>query len=330
MNYRILGKTNLKVSEIGLGGIPIQRVTQEDANILIDKLIEKGINFIDTARGYTISEAYFGNALVGKRDKFFLATKSMAKTYESMKEDINTSLTLLKTSYIDLYQMHNLSLGVDYSGMLKALQEAKEEGKIKHIGVTSHSLEFLLDIIEKDEIETIQFPYNFLETQAEELFKKAKEKNIGVICMKPFAGGAIEKGEISLKYILNNENISIAIPGMATLDEVEKNSKVIKGPFTKEELLYINKTKEELNNDFCRRCGYCKPCTVGIDIPSCFLFSGYIQRYHLKDWAIARYKTLSVDPSKCIECHKCEERCPYQLKIVEKLKKVVEEFKEIM
>ena len=175
---RILGKTGLCVNEVGCGGIPIQHVDQYVVNQLIDEMISLGINFIDTARGYTVSEELIGNALVGKREKFIIATKSMSRTYDAMKADIDLSLKKLKTDYIDLYQLHNVSLNENYSGALRALEEAKQKGIVRHIGITTHSLEMAEKIVEENIFETLQFPYNIVEDQGEKLFGLAKEKNI--------------------------------------------------------------------------------------------------------------------------------------------------------
>lgn len=324
---RRLGKTDLVINEVGFGGIPIQRVDKETVKDIIKELINQGINFIDTARGYTISEEYLGEALIGVRDKFIIASKSMARTYETMKKDIEISLHNLKTNYLDLYQCHNVQLGEDISGAIKALLEAKEEGKIRHLGITSHSYEFLDQLLDQDlPFETIQFPYNFLETKAETLFKKANVKDCGVITMKPLAGGAIDNGKVAIKYILNNPHVSVAIPGMASVEEVKINASVKDFTLTEADYNYIEKVRSELSEDFCRRCGYCLPCTVGINIPGAFLFEGYYKRYNLKEWAISRYQTLSVKPDACIECGKCETRCPYKLKIISKLKEVRKTF----
>lgn len=334
MNKRKLGKTNLMVSEIGMGGIPIQRTTVEEVKKIIDELIACNINFIDTARGYTVSEEYLGEALKGKRDKFIIATKSMSRTYKDMKRDIEISLKNLQTDYIDLYQMHNLKSKEEYDlvmskdGALRALLEAKACGKIGDIGVTSHSLDFLESIIDDMPFATIQFPYNFIETKAENLFKKAKRLEIGVICMKPLAGGAIENSKVALKYILNSDAISVAIPGMGSVLEVKQNASVKKEELSEADIEYITNIRETLDNDFCRRCGYCLPCTKGIDIPNCFVFEGYFERYGLAEWAKERYKGLAHKASECIECGVCKTRCPYTLDIPEKLKRVKRIFGE--
>lgn len=321
---RILGKTNLKVNEIGCGGIPIQRVSQEVVNDMINEMIKQNINFIDTARGYSISEELLGNALVGKRDKFILATKSMSRTYEGMKKDIEISLNNLKTNYIDLYQLHNIQMKDNIDGALLALEEAKKENKIGHIGVTTHSLEVLEREVELNRFETIQFPYNIVENQGEELFKKAYEKNIGIIVMKPLAGGAIDKPQLALKYVLNNKNVSVIIPGMDSVEKVIENDSICNLEYSGQDLIDIEKIKKELNDNFCRRCGYCQPCPIGINIPLTFLCEGYYKRYGLMEWAKSRYDSMVVKPSECVGCGKCESKCPYKIKIREKLKNIAQ------
>lgn len=325
---RILGKTNIKVNEIGLGGIPIQHTSQEVVCEMIDKMIEKDMNFIDTARGYTISEELIGKAIYGKRHNFILATKSMSRTYESMKKDIEISLANLKTDYIDLYQLHNVQLKEDISGALRALNEAKEEGKVKHIGITTHSIEVLEREVNRNIFETVQFPYNIVEKQAEKLFTKAKENNIGIIVMKPLAGGAINDSKLAIKYILNNENISVIIPGMDSITQIEENSSVKKGVYSQKEKDKINSLRKELDSNFCRRCGYCQPCPIGINIPLMFLCEGYYLRYNLKEWALSRYESMKTKPSECVKCGKCESKCPYNIKIRDRIDEIVRMMEE--
>ena len=218
MEYRELGKTGLKISTLGFGGIPIQRIDAAGTKVLMKQLVEAGVNYIDTARGYTVSESYLGEALEGIRDKFILATKSMARTADAMAADIEISLKNLQTDYIDLYQVHNPTLPqLDQvcapGGALEALFAAREAGQIGHIGITAHATEVFEKALELDWVETIMFPYNIVETQGEELIRKCAEKNIGFIVMKPLAGGAIEDAALALRYICANPNISVVIPG---------------------------------------------------------------------------------------------------------------------
>ena len=335
MEYVTLGKTGLKISRMGFGGIPIQRVDAAVTRKLMEMMAEKGINYIDTARGYTVSEAYLGEALEGMRDKFVLATKSMARTKEAMAADVETSLNNLRTDYIDLYQIHNpnmeqLEQVISAGGALEALQEAKAAGKIGHIGLTAHSLEVFEKAMELDWVETIMFPYNIVETQATELIKKCAEKNIGFIDMKPLAGGAIEDATLALRFICANPDVTVVIPGMFDLKEIEQNLAACedKSPLTEEELAKMQEIRDQLGNNFCRRCNYCAPCAVGISIPNVFLFQGYLDRYGLGDWAKDRYSGMPVKASACIGCGACEKRCPYNLPIREMLKDAAAKFGE--
>ena len=335
MEYRILGKTGLKISRMGFGGIPIQKIDEEGTRKLLHEMMEKGVNYIDSARGYTVSEQYIGYGLEGIRDKFVLATKSMSRTKEAMAADIETSLGNFRTDYIDLYQVHNPSMEqldqvMGEGGALEALMEAKAAGKVGHIGLTAHSTEVFERALELDWVETIMFPYNIVEQQGAELIHKCAEKNIGFIVMKPLAGGAIEDASLALRYVCSNPDVTVVIPGMAEIHELEQNLAACSNtePLTQEELKEMDKVREQLGTDFCRRCNYCAPCTVGINIPSVFLFAGYLQRYDLADWAKNRYSTLKVKASACIGCGKCEPRCPYHLPIREKLKKCAQDMGE--
>ena len=335
MEYRILGKSGLRVSRLGFGGIPIQRIDAAGTRKLILQMKEAGINYIDTARGYTVSEEFLGQALEGMRDHFILATKSMARTREAMAADIEISLKNLNTDYIDLYQVHNATLPqleqvMAPGGALEALQEAKAAGKIGHIGLTAHGLEVFEKALELDWVETFMFPYNIVESQAEELITACSEKNIGFIAMKPLAGGAIEDATLALRYIMKNDAVTIAIPGMAEEKEIAQNLAAANdnSPLSQEEQANIAAIRRELGTQFCRRCNYCQPCTKGINISGCFLFHGYLARYGLADWAKGRYATLPVKASACIECGVCENRCPYNLPIRQMLKKVAADFGE--
>ena len=335
MEYRTLGKTGLRISRMGFGGIPIQRIDAEGTKLLLKKMAEQGINYIDTARGYTVSEEYIGYGLEGLRDKFVLATKSMSRTKEAMASDIETSLRNLRTDYIDLYQVHNPNMDqleqvTGKGGALEALMEAKDAGKIGHIGITAHSTAVFEKALELDWVETVMFPYNIVESQGEELIRRCAEKKIGFIAMKPLAGGAIEDSSLALRYVCSNPNMTVVIPGMAEISELETNIAACENtaPLSEEEQERIENVRGQLGTDFCRRCNYCAPCTVGIDIPSVFLFAGYLQRYNLAEWGKSRYSTLKVKASACIGCGECETRCPYHLPIREKLKQCAKDMGE--
>lgn len=333
MEYRILGKTGLKISRLGFGGIPIQRINAEGTRALMLALKEAGVNYIDSARSYTVSESYLGQALEGIREHFVLATKSMSRDKEGMQKDIDISLENFRTDYIDLYQIHNptpadLEKVVAPGGALEALQEAKAAGKIGHLGVTAHTLEIFEKALELDWVETIMFPYNIVESQGEQLMRRCTQKNIGFICMKPLAGGAIEDATLALRYIAGNDDVTVVIPGMAEEKEIAQNVAAVcdRSPLSEEEDAQLQAIRDTLGTQFCRRCNYCAPCTAGISIYSVFLLDGYLSRYGLADWAKARYDSMAKNASDCIACGICETRCPYNLPIRDMMKKAAEKF----
>ncbi len=333
MHYRTLGKTGLQVSQLGLGGIPIQKAERKNVRRLLERMIASGVNYMDSARGYTVSEAYLGEAMKGLREKFIIATKSMARTRTALEKDILTSLQNFQTDYIDLYQCHNpkveeLDAFCGEDGGLEALKAAQAQGKIGHLGVTAHSREVFEKALTLDWVETIMFPYNIVETQGEDLIAACQQKNIGFIAMKPLAGGAIDDPNLAIRYILQNPGVSVAIPGMHCVEELEQNvaAAIQQVPFSQEEEMRIQEIRRTLSGNFCRRCNYCAPCSVGIDIPGVFVLKAYFERYGLAQWAIDRYEGMAKHAGDCIDCGQCESRCPYQLPIRQMMKTTVEEF----
>lgn len=333
MEYTTLGKTGLRIARLGFGGIPIQKTDVQATKALVHAMVEKGINYIDTARGYTVSEEFLGEALEGVRDQFILATKSMARTKEAMAADIETSLKNLRTDYIDVYQVHNpspaeLEQVIAPGGALEALMEARDAGKIGHIGLTGHTTTIFEKAIEQDWVETFMFPYNIVETQGEELMRKCTEKGIGFIVMKPLAGGAIDDPTLALRFICANPDVSVVIPGMYDVKEIDMNLAAVENtaPFSEEELAKMDAIRKDLGTNFCRRCNYCQPCSAGIGISGLFILEGYYDRYGLQDWAQTRYDATPVKASACVDCGACEPRCPYNLPIREMLKRVAGKF----
>ncbi len=333
MEYITLGKTGLRVSRMGFGGIPIQRIDAAGTRALMERLHAVGVNYIDSARAYTVSEAFLGEALEGLRDQFVVATKSMARTKEAMEQDIATSLRNLRTEYIDLYQIHNPSLKdldtvIGPGGALEALLEAKAQGKIRHIGVTAHMASVFERALECDWVETVMFPYNIVETQGEALMRRAAQQGVGFICMKPLAGGAIEDATLALRFIAANPDSGVIIPGMYDEKEIEQNLAAVEdtSPLTEAELEKMEAIRRELGTQFCRRCNYCQPCPQGVGIAGIFVLEGYLRRYGLGDWAKARYEATPKKAGDCVGCGACEARCPYQLPIREMLARCKEEF----
>ena len=337
MQYVQLGQTGLRVSRLGFGGIPIQRIDQPGTRALLQAAHEAGINYIDTARGYTVSEEWIGQSLeeLGLRDQFVLATKCRVLTREEMQEQLALSLKNLRTDHIELYQFHNPSLEdlkaiLAPGGALEALREARDAGVVGHIGVTAHLAAVFEAALDVPEFETIMFPYNIVEQQGAELIARCAKAGKAFIDMKPLAGGAIEDGRLALRYVLSNPDVTVAIPGMAAPEELEQNVRGAENvaPLTPEEEEACRKVRDALGTQFCRRCNYCAPCSVGIQIPNVFLFQGYLNRYGLADWGRGRYATLPVKASACVQCGACEPRCPYNLPIREMMKKAARDFGE--
>ena len=337
MQYVSLGSTGLQVSRLGFGGIPVQRIDQPRTRQLLEAAHKAGINYIDTARAYTVSEEWIGQALQqsGLRDEFVIATKCRAITAEEMAEELNASLRSLRTDHIEVYQFHNPSPEdfdriIAPGGALEALKSAHAVGIVEHIGVTAHLAATFEKALACPDIETIMFPYNIVEQQGADLIARCKAAGKAFIAMKPLAGGAIESGRLAIRYTLANPGVTVVIPGMAELRELSQNVAAAEdaSPLTEEELAACEEVRKSLGTQFCRRCNYCAPCTVGIQIPNCFLFQGYLNRYGLEGWAHERYNTLPVKAGACIECGACETRCPYQLPIRQMLKKVAADFGE--
>ncbi len=325
---------SFKVSRLGFGGISIQNFNPAVAREILIKMQEDECYMIDSAKGYTVSESYFGEALKEIRNNFFLASKSMARNYQSMKNDILDSLVKFQTNYLDLYQVHNLNSQTELDillsedGAYKALLEAKEKGLIKHIGVTSHSIDFSKTLVESGLFESIMLPYNLVEEQAEVIFKRAKELKMVTIAMKPLCGGVLQDVEIALRFFNKNDCCDIVLVGMESVKQYNTNLQALKDRFTTIDQERTLTIKQELGNSFCRRCGYCLPCPAGINIPFQWLVDGYLNRYDLKEWAKQRYYSQNTRASSCVGCKQCESLCPYDLNISEKMNSIAKEFND--
>lgn len=326
---RILGRTGIKIKRLGFGGIPIQQISEEKAIEVVRRCYELGINYYDTARNYTVSEERIGKALGYVRDQVFFATKTHALTKDKVLEELEISLKNLRTDYIDVYQLHGVSSRENWEkitapkGALEAFQESKEKGKIRHIGITSHHPSLMTEIVKEDIFETVMIPFNYLATEpAEKLLPLCHKMNVGTVIMKPFGGGAFSNAETALKYVLNNENVDVVIPGMMSISEVEENVAVSSASYTltENELNLIEKDKEDLGGEFCRACNYCQPCTQ--EIPISYVLRAESQFLKRMGWTSRfenRFKEAKEKVATCIQCGDCELRCPYHLPISELL-----------
>ncbi|QDR82860.1 aldo/keto reductase [Sporomusa termitida] len=333
MDKRRLGRTGLMVTPISFGALPVQRCTMAEANQVLNTALDAGINFFDTARAYTDSEEKIGVCIANRRQEYYLATKSMARTKAAMSTDIQNSLANMKTEYIDLYQLHNVKSAADWNtamapgGALEALKEAQTAGRIGHIGITGHNMDMLVRAVKTGEFSTVQVPFNCVEQGAlQELIPLAKAMDVGIIVMKPLGGGMISEVELALRFVLQHDGL-VAIPGMDQIEHLDQNLAPTKDfkPLNAEETAILKAEAAALGPVFCRRCGYCMPCVAGIDIPSTFIFHHQYTRYNMKNVIPMRYKGLEVKASACIECGECESRCPYNLPIRTRMKQVAQD-----
>jgi len=323
-----LGKTSIEVNQLGFGGIPIQRVDEAQAVETVAHAVEKGIDFIDTSRGYTTSETRIGKALKQVNKKVTLATKSFNRTADGVQKDVEKSLQELQTDYIDIYQCHGVRGQEEYQniiakgGALEGLLTAKEEGMIGHIGITSHSLDLLEQVVDDGLFETIMVCFSLLESKAcEAVIPKAVEKGIGVIAMKPFSGGVIDNPAIALKFVLSWPDI-LVLAGVEAKELFDANWQVFQGDYelSHDEKTEIEKIRKEYDKRFCRRCDYCQPCTEGIRIQYVLGIESMVKRMGVKALKSSMLANVISDAQKCTECRECVPRCPYELPIPELIK----------
>ena len=330
-----LGSTGITVPQNGFGALPIQRDSKEVAVGLLRRAYEGGMRFFDTARAYSDSEEKVGEALSEVRDQIYLATKTMATTPEGFFEQLETSLKLLKTDYIDIYQFHcanQVYAPGDGTGMYEAMLEAKKQGKIRHIGITAHKLQVAIDAIESGLYETLQYPLSYLAADQElSLVQMCKDHNMGFIAMKGLAGGLITNSKAAMAFMTQFDNV-IPIWGVQREGELEEwLSYMEKTPeLTGEILSYIEKEKSELSGEFCRGCGYCMPCPKGIMINQCARMSLMLRRAPSQAWLSPAMQAEMQKIEDCINCRQCVKRCPYSLNTPELLKKNYEDYQKVL
>ncbi len=335
MDYVRLGRTNLKVNKNGFGALPIQRIGFEETKEILQKAYENGIDFYDTARAYSDSEEKLGFALSHVREKIIIATKTAATTVEKFWEDLETSLRLLKTNYIDIYQFHNPAFCPkpdDGTGLYEAMLKAREEGKICHIGITNHRWHVAKEAVLSGLYETLQFPFSYLASDKErELVDLCQQENVGFICMKALSGGLITNSEVAYAFLNQFDNV-LPIWGIQKESELDEFLQYqVKAPiFGTEMQKFVESEILNLAGEFCRGCGYCAPCPAEIEIQTCARMSLFLRRSPSASWTneVGQKKMMQVE--KCIECNACKSRCPYGLDIPNLLKKNLEDYKEFI
>ncbi|MBO4365315.1 MAG: aldo/keto reductase [Eggerthellaceae bacterium] len=335
MNTVTLGSTGITSPQNAFGALPIQRIPEETAVHLLHRAYEGGMVYFDTARSYSNSETRAGKAFAGMRDEVFIATKTMATTPEDFWADLETSLRELQTDHIDVYQLHNIQQCYrpnDGTGIYECMLEAKRQGKILHLGVTAHKIGVAEEAIESGLYETLQYPFNYLSTPREAaLVEKCAQANMGFVVMKGMSGGLVTCGRAAMAF-MNEHPHALPIWGVQREEELEEwLSYMDETPVLDDGLRsYIEHEREQLSGNFCRSCGYCMPCPVGISIKDCARMSLMLRRAPSEKWLTERWQNEMAKIDNCIECRRCESRCPYSLPIPELLKENLEDYRNVL
>lgn len=328
-----IGNTGLKVNKNGFGALPIQRVSMKEAVYLLRKAYDNGINFYDTARFYTDSEEKIGEALSSCRDKIVIASKTGATTVEEFWKDLHTTLTNLKTDYLDLYQFHNPAYCPkqgDKAGLYDAMKVAQRQGKVRFIGISNHRQGVALEAIESGLYATLQYPFSYLSAKEDEtIVEAARQRGMGFICMKALAGGLINDSALAYAY-LNQYDHVLPIWGIQREKELDEFiSYQTKEPeMTPERWTKVEEERMSLAGDFCRGCGYCMPCAVGIQINDCNRMSLFLRRAPLSVYLTEEWAEKMKLIEQCKDCGLCKSRCPYGLDVPNLLKRNYEDFQE--
>ena len=332
-----LGSTGITVERNGFGALPIQRISQQEAAAMLRRAYEGGMRFFDTARAYSDSEEKIGVAFgdMGIRDQIYIASKTHAKTPEDFWAHLETSLRLLKTDYIDIYQFHMASQCYkpgDGTGMYECMLEAKAQGKIRHIGLTAHLLPVAQECIDSGLYETLQFPLSYISGEQElALVEGCKNANMGFIGMKALAGGLINNSAAAYAFMAQFDHV-VPIWGVQRPHELEEFLSYIDNPpaMTAELQAVIDHDRQELVGEFCRGCGYCMPCPMGIEINQCARMSLMLRRAPFAGYLGEHWQKEMAKIETCLHCGKCSAKCPYQLDTPALLERNYEDYKQVL
>jgi len=329
-----LGKTGITTPQNAFGALPIQRVSKQEAVKLLRRAYDGGMTFFDTARAYTDSEEKVGEAFAGMRDKVTIATKTGAQTAEVFWEHLHQSLTNLRTDHIDIYQLHmarQCFAPEDGTGLYEAMLKAREQGKILHIGITAHKIGVAEEIVESGLYETLQFPFSYLATERDiALVKNCVGAGMGFIAMKGLSGGLLTNARACMAFMSQYD--AVPIWGVQREKELEDWLSFFREDcaMTPEIAAFIEQDRKELLGEFCRGCGYCAPCTVGIQINQCARMSQMVRRAPSESWLSPYWQEEMKKIEKCVECGACKKRCPYELDIPRLLKKNLKDYEDIL
>ncbi|MFH1085065.1 MAG: aldo/keto reductase [Chloroflexota bacterium] len=326
-----LGRTGLMVSAVGFGGIPIQRLDDDGAVQVVRHCLDAGVTFLDTAHGYTTSEARIGRAIAGRREGLVLATKTHALDAAALRADLEQSFRALGVAYIDLFQFHNVSTRPHLEavlapgGLLEIVQGEVVAGRIGHVGVTSHSLDMARELVDCGEFETLMFPFNFIADEpARELLPLCRARDMGLIAMKPMGGGLLGDATLAIQFLRQFPDV-LPLVGIERAEEMDEIAAIMAGPaaMTDAERAAIARLRAELGERFCRRCGYCQPCPQEIDIPTIMNFRSFYKRFPPERFFGPWGAVAIAKAEQCADCGECESRCPYHLPIREMMREIV-------
>jgi uncharacterized protein len=346
MQKRTLGRTGWSVSTISFGAIKLPRISLKECETLLNRALDSGINFIDTADCYGDSEEKIGQVLKKRRKEFYLSTKVDERDGPGVRAKLDRCLRRLRTDCIDLLFFHDVRGGeyerIFNAGGLEELRKAQKKGEIIHVGISIHNnLSMMREAIESGVFSVLMVAYSALDEDrlTADLLPLAGSRGVGLVAMKPLAGGRLgdipsrgwdsslfhgeSPAQVALRYVLSNPHVTCAIPGMMALNELEENLRVGKNPrkLSAEEIREFMAMAADAGKGFCRNCGYCLPCPEGIPIPDVFRYESYYRRYGLKDWAQEQYRVLASNAQACSDCRNCAEKCPYGVPIPSNLKK---------
>jgi predicted aldo/keto reductase-like oxidoreductase len=337
MKMKRLGRTELMVSEIGCGGVPIERLPFDEAVDVVRYCYDRGMNIFDTGHAYGDSEDKIGAALEDVRDKVVLATKSLAQSADKIYKHVNHSLERLRTSYIDIYQFHNIGdmAGLERilspGGAYEGLQKAKDERKIRFISLSSHNNDVAIKACKTGLFDTLQIAFNFIEVEpADEVFKVCEEMDMGILGMKPLGGGRLERPDLCFPFLQQYPQI-VPIPGIETRKEADEILELYVSPRSLSESNWddIKAIREELGDEFCHRCGYCMPCSKKVQIPFVLVYQS-VKKLWAPDLVISFLKEAMDSVDECTECGECIKKCPYDLPIPDLLSNTKEEYDDFV
>lgn len=334
MEKMILGRTGLEISRTGFGCIPIQRISYDESTRLLRRAYDAGITFFDTANAYTTSEERIGIALSEHRRDIVIATKSVAKAPEKFMANIEKSLKMMKTDYLDILQVHNpefVPRPQEENGIYDALLLAKKQGKIRHIGISFHRLDLAVEAVKSGLYDTMQYPFSYLSSPEEiELVRLCDEHNVGFIAMKGLAGGLLSNAEAAFAFMRQYKNVA-PIWGIQHMEELEEFLRYGESPPALDEKMQadINSDIDELGTEFCRGCGYCLPCPADIPIPFAVRITFFMKRFRMEPYLTEKWRANFDKINNCTECGHCKKHCPYKLDVPNNLKVQLEGYNKL-